>query len=456
MRKNNFNTYLPFIICASIFIGIKFQTLGVRLSDTNIYFLTAKELLNGKILYRDIFFTNFPLIPYIASVYYLISGGNLIFYYFTATLEILATAFIMYYIVLKESKSKLNSTTILILYLFSFLLLSTSDHQTGVFLAALFSVISYFFFTKQKYLLVGIFCGLAILTKAYSLPLLLSYSIFYFLTKRDALTKFILGGCATLIVLLPSIIFAPHAFYQNVFYYSLTRSEGVGKTGIIYFLLQHDFIFTTMLIVCTMLAIKSRSFFSLFAIFSLVFFLFYKDVYYLYLNVTLPLIILAYPTLIDRLKGFQINRFMIPTLVLIYTLYNLFTYFRGFTDLQKIPSSQIISTLHKNHISSIYGVNGIAPAISYLGKIPLLNNVIDTNDNIYRKGYLSASEMTKDAIKNHSAVISTGAWYPQANIKEDVLTEIIDKKELAKNCHILKRFPFHSEGVINSINIFSC
>ncbi len=457
MYKKNFLLFIPFILCAVIFIFIKVQDLGVRLSDTNIYFLTGKELLSGKILYKDIFFTNFPIIPYVASFYYLVSGGSLIFYYFTAVLEITITSGLIYFLVLKESSSKLIATTTLSLYVFSFMILSTSSHQSGVFLAALFGVISYFFFTKKNYYLVGIFTALALLTKAYSLPLLASYILFYIFYDRKALIKFILGGSFTAgIILLPSLIFASHFLFQDVFAYSLTRSEGVSKTGVIYFLIQHDSIFVTLLF-SSLILFKKKPFFAFFAVLSTLFFFFYKDVYYLYLNVTLPFIILSFPFILKKLEEkITLNRFMIPTVAIIFILYNFVSYFNGYNRLQIIPIDQIVSTLKESKSTTIYGVNGIAPAISYKSKIPLLNGIIDTNDNIFRKGYLNASSLTEDAIKKHSSILTIGAWYPEAGIKEDILTETVDKKLLLTNCHLLQRFPFQSEGIINSINVFSC
>ena len=50
--------YFPLFIITSIFLLLKLTNLGIRMSDTNIYFYTAYELLQGKILYKDIFFTN--------------------------------------------------------------------------------------------------------------------------------------------------------------------------------------------------------------------------------------------------------------------------------------------------------------------------------------------------------------------------------------------------------------
>jgi len=457
VKKELLHTWVPFILCAFIFIFIKLTGMGVRLSDTNIYFLTAEGILSGKVLYKDIFFTNFPIIPYMASFYFLISGGNLLFYYFTAVIEIIITSGFIYYLSFKESSSRLVASSALTLYLYSFMILSTSSHQSGVFLAALFGVLSYFFFKRNNFYLIGMFTALALLTKAYSIPLLFSYLILFSLCNRKALLKFTLGGIITAtIVMVPTILFAAKPFFQDVFMYSLTRTEGVSKLGILYFIIQHDFLFICLLVSC-LAFFRKQLFFGLFAVSSIIFFFYYKDVYYLYLNVTLPIIVLSFPPINRRISEVTVlNRFMIPTIILIFTCYNFFSYFNGYDNLQIIPIKQIVNLLRENKIKKIYGVNGISPAISYQARIPLLNNVIDTNDNIFRKGYLNASSITSDAVQKHSAIITVGAWYPELGIKQDIMTEIVDQKQMKKNCHLLKRFPFHSEGVINSINVFSC
>src|SRR5689334_17247630 len=141
MRK-----YALFLIPSSLFFFIKIIDIGVRFSDTNIYFYTAYEVLQGKLLYKDIFFTNLPLFMYISALYHFISGGSIHFYYFTAVLESIITGFLIFLIVSRQTKDKLIATLSSAIYLFSYIVLATSDHQSGVFLASLFAVLSYFFF----------------------------------------------------------------------------------------------------------------------------------------------------------------------------------------------------------------------------------------------------------------------------------------------------------------------
>ncbi|HVZ59113.1 MAG TPA: hypothetical protein VG935_05160 [Patescibacteria group bacterium] len=449
--------WLPFMLIAGVFLAIKLHSLSIRASDTNIYWYTAKEILEGKTLYKDIFFTNFPIIPYVASLYYLLSGGNLLFYYFTAALESVTTGAILYWIVVKQSSSQLLAGCTAMLYLFSFMLLSTSDHQTGVFLAALFVIASYASFFQKKYILMGVLTALALLTKAYTLPLLLTYIVILFLENRKALGKFLVAfSTSTFVVLLPSFLFAGKDLWHDVFAYSLTRSQGVSKIGIVWFALQHDFLLVGLLFLAIIM-LKRQKTLGIFSLLSLLFFIFYKDIYYLYLNVTLPLICLVLPQAVTQLKKYvSINKFMVPTILLLFISYNLWTYLVHYTTLQNLPLSSLTTEISTIDPPVLYGVNGIAPALAFLTRKPLLNSIVDTNDNIFRKGFLNATSLTDSAIAQHALVITEGVYYPEANIKQDILTDIVNSKRLTSQCKLDRRFPFYSEGVINEIVFFRC
>ncbi|HVF69966.1 MAG TPA: DUF2079 domain-containing protein, partial [Xanthomonadales bacterium] len=242
--------YLPIIVLVLIFIIVKSASFGVRLSDTNIYFYTGYQLLQGQVLYRDIFFTNFPLLPYLSSVYFLLTGGNLTLFFLTPVLEVSAVSYLIYIISRKENKSTFLALTGSIIYLFSFIILSTSDHQTGVFFASLVSVTSYYFYLNKKYVLSGVFIALALLTKVYFLPIFLTFLTVFIIDKKwKELLNFLIGvSVSSFVVMLPTIIFAFPDFIKNVFEYSLNRSQGIGKSNIVWFFITHDFILFVLLI----------------------------------------------------------------------------------------------------------------------------------------------------------------------------------------------------------------
>ena len=242
--------YIPLSLLVGLFIFLKLTSLGVRVSDTNVYFYTAYEMLQGKSLYKDIFFTNFPLFMYISSLYITLTGGNIYLYYFTAVIEVAVTATIIHLIVRDKTEKVLPSTLASSIYLFSYLILATSDHQTGVFLGSVFAVLSYYFYTKKKYFLTGGFVALMILTKAYFLPVALSYFFILPLSLRSfkkPLVQFLLGGAVIgSIILLPTLLTSFSEFYRDIVEYSLIRPQGISKTAIFTALLQREFLFVLL------------------------------------------------------------------------------------------------------------------------------------------------------------------------------------------------------------------
>jgi hypothetical protein len=450
---------LPLFFAIAILCILRLTNLSVRLSDTNIYFYTAYELLQGKMLYKDIFFTNLPLFPYISSFYLLISGKNILFYYFSSTLEISIISLLIYYLLYKKTHDTIVSLTASFLYLYSFMVLSTSEHQTGVFLASLFSVLSYLFFEKNKYIWSGIFLALAILTKAYFIPIIISFFVFLLIQKkyRESL-RILIGFLSTLTVLLsPFIFFAPYTIYKDIIGYSLTRSAGVSKIDILWFLITKDCIFFVLL-VFNLLNFRKNLLFSLISFFSVIFFFSYADPYYLYLNFLPPFLSLSLPIFFMFLqKRFSVQKMVLPTFVGIFLVYTFLTYYTSYRNLGTFTNIDTLTqAIDKIHPNVLYGVNDTAPALAFLANTPLLNNIIDTNTNIFRKGILHASTLTDNAINQKAVIITHGAYYPTYSINEPVLDEIIDKKQLLKKCILIQSQPIYTEGIGNRINLFSC
>lgn len=461
--------YLPVLYIIIPFLLFKLFNLSVRLSDSNIYFYTAYQLLHGKILYKDIFFTNFPMLPYVSAVYFLFLFGNLKLYFLTPSLEASAVTFLIYAITIKQTKNALVSILSSFLYLYSFIVLSTSDHQSGVFLASLFAVLSYYFFQEKKYLFTGIFIALALLTKAYFIPIAAAYTFTFFFerVKRiekqyildfgQTVMKFLVGFIVTAgIVLLPTLLFAFPDFIKDVFVYSLTRTQGVEKGRLIWFFLTHDLVLFTLLISNLWLLTK-RHFFGFLSLFGLLFFFFYQDIYYLYLNFFVPFLCLSFPLLYQTLqKQLKLQRYILPTILGIALLINFSVYFSGYKNLQKVDIATMTDAVKKANPPVLYGINSLTPALSYTTGIPLLNNVVDTNPNIYRKGILNAQKMSEDAIRQHALLIANGVDYPAYGVRQLVVDEIFDLEALQKSCQIISEFPVQNEGTENVISFAAC
>ena len=344
------------------------------------------------------------------------------------------------------------------LYTFSFIVLSTSDHQTGVFTASLFAVLSFYSYISKRYIFQGIFIALSLLTKAYFLPIFLTYAIIMIYKREGEWWKFFLGFLSTtFIILIPTLILAPKEFIQDVFNYSLSRSQGVEKSRLIWFFVIHDLLLFSLLI-WNILQIRKSQFFGILSILGLLFIFLYKDVYYLYLNFLIPFLCLSLPSLLHYLKQkIALQNALASILIVVFILINLFVYLRSYATLQKLDYiEEIVALVKKENPSVIYGTNDVAPALAYLTTTPLLENIIDTNPNIYRKGYLHATGMTKKAIEQNALFVGHGMHYPEANIRQDITDEIFDPRQLSSSCHIKGLYPVRMEGAQNRIVLFRC
>lgn len=450
---------VPLIFLIFLFLIIKLNNNSIRLSDTNIYFNISYQISKGEILYKDIFFSNFPFFSYVASLYYLLSNKSINLFYFTSAIEAAATSFLIYFIIYKKTKDYLVSISSLALYLFSFMILSTSDHQTGVFTASLFAVLSYLFLEKRKIIISGIFVALAIFTKAYFLPIFLSFVVYFALKKswKDLIKFTISFGLTGLAILLPFLIISPYQLISDIFGFSLTRPAGLSKMNIAWFFIIRDFPLF-ILLMFNLINIKNNIFFGLISIFSVIFFFSYQDIYYLYLNFLTPFLCISFYELSNILKRkFNLQQLIIPTIVSIFIIINLLIYDSGYKNLGKLENiDEIIKIIKAQNPKFLYGVNDITPALIALTNIPALENVNDAHEYFFTRNVYNKETLTTKAIDNKTIVIAHGAEYPRHDIKQEILDNIFAKDEILTNCTNILRVPVLSEGDTNRINLFKC
>src|SRR3989344_6067421 len=443
----------------SSFLIIKAVSNGVRLSDTNIYFNIAYQIFQGKLLYKDVFFSNFPFFSYVSSLYYFLMGKNIEFFYFTSSIEVAIITVFIYLIAYRKTKNFIASITSSLLYIFSFMILSTSDHQTGVFMASLFAVLSYYFLQEKKLLLSGVFIAMSFLTKAYFLPIILSlYGFLIFKKDIRKLIKFSIGiASASAIVLLPFILYAQKEFFSDIFGFSLTRPAGLSKMNIMWFFIIRDFPLF-LLLLFNIVNIKKNILFGLISISSIIFFFGYQDIYYLYLNFLTPFLCISfYEFYFFFTRKLNLQKMVIPSIIFFFAFYNLFIYLSSYRDLGKLHGiDRITKKILEEKPDFLYGANDITPLLLVLTGIPPLENVNDAHEYFFTRNVYNKEFLTNKAVKNKTIVIAHGANYPQYNIKQDILDNIFVKETIYKSCKNILSVPVLSEGNTNRINLFKC
>lgn len=449
-------SYFILLISILFFLFIKLPHLSIRLSDTNVYFYTAYNLLNQQLLYKDIFFTNLPLFPYISSLYQFITFGNLKLFYATALIEVIIITSLIFYIVFKKTKNHLISVLSSLLYLFSTIVLIVSDHQTGVFTASIFMLFAYIFMEKKNFLISGGFIALGLLTKAYFLPIILSFIIYLVFRKMDyeSLFRYLTGFIfVSTVILLPFLLLAQKEFLTDLLY-STTRG-GAEKLEIFQSFILYDFVLFSVLIF-NLFNFKKNRLFALMSFLSIVFFFFYQGLYYVYLTFIIPFLAVSFYNLFNFVTSRRlILKIFLPIILSFIILTNIVLYKTSFSNAGEIKNiNSIVALIKKENPRYLYGTADITPALAYLGNVPLLDNIVDTNPKASREKIFDSKNLTQKAINSRTIIVAHGT--DKQIIDNSPINEIFDKDILLKYCKPLSSIPINTKSEADRINLLKC
>ncbi len=449
-----------FIFLLILFTWIKLQNISISLSDTNEYFYFGKILLQGKVLYKDFLHADLPLFPYMCALYFFITHGNLLNFYRTAIIEVLGTTIFIFLLVKNQTKAYLPAIFSSCVFLFSGFVMQLSDFQEGVFTTIFFGIVGYYFYTKQKNFLSGIFLGLAVSTKLYAAPMLLGITILTYYEQGIKKTFQLIAvyTLTSLVILLPFLVTEFGNVYRGIFAYSLHRPEGSDKMvlfgALIYF---NAFLMLSGLY--SLWTLKNHFFFASIFILTLLCTFLFPDLHYLYFAAMIPFLsILSFKLIppLSKVFSLDINVLYVSGIVL-YIFIGTVTYYSTFAQFEKVSFMPAMLTLIKQENPKfLYGLDQLNPAISYESGVPLLDGIIDTNENMFRKGVINKTIETKHAIANKTLVISYGLDYPNQHTHVIVSPDIIDVPIFLKSCTLLKEFSVFGEGQINTITLSKC
>ena len=253
--------------------------------------------------------------------------------------------------------------------------------------------------------------ALMILTKAYFLPVALSYFFILPLSLRSfkkPLVQFLLGGAVIgSIILLPTLLTSFSEFYRDIVEYSLIRPQGISKTAIFTALLQREFLFVLLWGISIFL-IKKYRFYGALSVISALFFLFYKDFYFYYFNLLAPFLCIFAGIFINHVENkYRLQKAIIPTLLFLCICINMIQYFSTSRSHVLTNYQEIISVAKTQNQPVIYGTNDIAPLLAYETKKPLLQGVVDTNPTLFVREYLTRHNSQKLPLSKKHCLLDT-------------------------------------------------
>lgn len=460
---------ITFLTAFSLLIPVivtKLSNLSIRLSDTNVYFVIASRILEGSVLYRDIFHTNLPLMPYIHSLYLVLTGFNPLAFYATPLLEITGTLIILTLLFMRMRLPLLMICGSLIAYLYSFIVLATSDHQTGIHTAVFFAVLAYYLYTGKRYIFAGVAIALMVATKGYFLPIGFAFVLHHIITHKQRAVPFIATAAATgLLTLLPSFILAGPEFFSQIFGYSAVRSENIDRWTVFQTFLMLDWFIMVMAIVSVFLA-RRILLVTLSIGAGVAYLTLYPDIYYFYFMMLVPFGVIAFVELYLWSEQ-KLNREAAITLGLVLivfvTILNGNNYLRFMPEYNKVLSYSALEQVILDHSPDVlYGMADITPMLSYTTGVPLMDGIIDTNFKMFSMGVYDSQEKTDRIFEQNTMIITYGVAQELridgqiVNGDNTMYYGLFDPVTIEVSCPIVYSHPIVFEPPLNRIHIRKC
>ncbi len=446
-------------LVVGIFVLIRLANSGARLSDTGIYIWTADQMLSGKLLYRDIFFTNLPLFPVWSAGYVNILRSNVEGFFLTAMVESMIAALLVAVVVYRKTKNYWAMLGSLATYLISAWSLNVSAAQNGVFVATICGLIAYIWFEKKKNPIgVGVFVGLMLLFKAYFLPIAAGIGIGYLWRKRvtEAIFYAAATGITILLTILPFVSTAGNEMKDAFLKYSLIRPD-MYRWNVVQYTFITDPLFVGLLIFGLANWAKQKNLAIICGVFVVYAFL-YRDFRYLYLQIIIPYLAICAGIAVQQIWEKRKMMGMIAAAVLFLTAgRNVHWYATNLWNFEKIPMlSELVSVIKTEKPKYLYGNDQLVPILSYLSRVPVLRGVGDTNENMYRVGILDKVEMSKAATQAETLFISYGVYYPQQKIEVDYSADVFEPSIYKEKCSLLKKYEVFAQLGINALTVSRC
>jgi len=444
-----------------IFLIYKLSSLEYRFGDQNAYFYMAKALLDGEIPYRDFLLADPPLLVYLLALTKKIVGDNiLLFSIFPPILDALSS--VLLYLYLKRKKLSFSFFAPAI-YLFSFLIISTSDYVTGLHLVLLLINLALLF--EKKPIISGVFWGLATLIKLYAVPGFLAFFIWQIIQKQYGYSfKTLLTYCLTgLVAMFPFLLIAPIQVINQIIVHQLNRPSGISKMNVYYFFFIQDF---SLIIPGIIGLVWKKNWQILLLLLSwLGFYLVFNDLYYLYLGILTPWLTIGLIDFLNQVRakwlkdnlGYKIaiSTFILISLIHLPALlfYHQNTKQQGkFAQVGKVK--QFILNLDKK--IPLYGSHEVAPLVALITNRSLFGNYYDTNAQIYGSGAVDKKQVSLEAVENGIYLLTKVTNLP-INAKLDSGYEgYFDSEVFEKYCQRLTIINGLQKELFSDVAIYHC
>lgn len=386
----------------AVFAFWKLSSLHFRFGDENVYFYMTRAIGDGILPYRDFFIADPPFFILIISAYKWLIGHHYILFKAWPVIFDCANA-VLIYIFLKAKNCKLAFLGP-IFYLFSFTVLSTSDYVTGAETTIFFMLAALYADSKNKPYFTGTFWALSCLCKLYAAPALIGFLAYKMYAKEFVhLRKIIIAGIVTTaVVLAPFAIIAPHGLYYDLILHQFNRPIGLNKWDVWGFFAQMEWPLIIAGFAGSFAAKQKTLMVS--AVLTAIFFMLYRDLYYLYLHILMPLLVIlaieALSWLKERAGGEMLGAAL--ALYVLVSLYPVSSYAARFASGSIFSNTEPVAAALRDAPEPypVYGIQEVAPLAALIADKPVFDNIIDTNTQNFAAGTHDRDTISLKAVEN--------------------------------------------------------
>ena len=251
---------------------------------------------------------------------------------------------------------------------------------------------------------------------------------------------------------------SPHQTFDNLITHHLHRPYGIDKWKIAGVFFGFEWLLLISGLAGAFIAKNKTWIFPL--IFSSIFFLLYKDLYYLYLHLLIPFVVVSaiefLAFLNNKKEEFAWTFILLYIIVAIYSIYgyaNIYAPQGIFQEPKEI--AEMLKNAEEN--LSVYGATEAAPLLALMSGKKIFNNVIDTNVQNFASGAQNLGLVSSKAAKSGIYLVARIANYPEQNIKNVGFEGYFDKKIFDSSCKLYKTFERISpDDPLNQVTIYKC
>ncbi len=439
-----------------LFLAVKLPFIYYKFSDENVYFYMGKMITDGLMPYRDFFYANPPVHIYFISLLVKVFDSNIFALKVFPIIESILISLLIFLILKKTDRYQAVAASLL--YLFSFVIITTTDYSTGVNLTSLFLIGSVYLISKEKYHSAGLFAALSVLTKQYAAPAVIGLLIYLFLKKRQKLFDFLMPFIiVSAIIHLAVFLLAGQNYPNDIFFYHLLKSEGIEKSRIIEFFVYWDFPILFFVLLSFLFGKKENMILPLSILLPmLISYILFSDIYYLYFALAMPYLAwIGAHGLWSLVSKIPKSHYLLFPAILLISAYHSYFYIADHGPAARIDFAGDLAYFTKvtsAPTETIYGSAEIAPLISLLSERKIVNHYADTNRKLFMTGIANTTKRTEEIKGKVRYIISKAVIAgSQVIINED----FVDKRYLSA-CRIAKTYSVKKDYFSNAVIVFDC